>query len=119
MKTQLTVQQAIAEGFEYAGIKGEQFQRVASIDGIGIDALKTGKYYLATKEKTHPTINAASLLDLISNQVDSEWYDETHDDDSGVYESLAGIDLTEITALMNESLKKVWNVKITDIQLIP
>lgn len=114
----LTIEQAIAEGFEYAGKKDEGWQNYSELSDLHPEDIASGFYYLASKEKTHPSIDENALLDLIIEDIDCRFCDETGCDDSTVSDALHGLALTAIVKEINDSLRVIWSSKITDIQLI-
>lgn len=117
MKT-MTKEQAIAEGYEYAGFKDVGWQNYSEISDLDDEDIKRGSYFLAEKEKQYPAISNEQLFDIILDDIDCHWCDETGCDDSTVSDALHGIDLTAITSKINERLSVIWSSKITDIQLI-
>ena len=118
MKKQLTVEQAIAEGFEYAGHKDVGWQNYVEISDMHEQDLKDDSYYLVSKEKDHPSISAEMIKDLITDDVDCRFCDETGCDDSTVSDALHDVDFSAIAKEVNEALSVIWSSKITDIQLI-
>jgi len=118
MESKLTVAQAIAEGFEYAGKKDVGWQNYVEIADLHPTDIEGGCYYLASKEKHHPSVDEKGLLDLIIDDTDCRFCDETGCDDSTVSDALHGLDLAAVVKDVNERLSIIWSSAITDIQLI-
>lgn len=113
-----TAKKAIKEGFEYAGQKANDFQRLVLIKDLTEEDIKEGNYYLASVNKTVPNIKESSLVDLISNEIEGEWYDITRDDDSGIPTALQDLDLKKVVEEINEKLSHIWYRTMTEIKLI-
>lgn len=115
----LTVKEAIEQGFEYAGKKDTGWQNYDELTDLHPIDVESGNYYLASKEKTHPFIDEKSLLELITEDIDCRFCDETGCDDSTVSDALHGLDLTSLVKEINERLSVIWSSTLTDIELIP
>ena len=118
----MTRTQAIAEGYEYCGNSKHTYQSLVLISELNdIDLEGDHNYVLAAKFDDHhsPTIEESTIKDLIANEAEDRWYQETHDDTKETYNIVMALDLSEVTTMINKALENHWYLKLTDIKLIP
>jgi hypothetical protein len=118
MESKLTVKQALAEGFEYCGIDGHEFQALQYITDLEADEIASSDYRLFSKETTVPTVDKDTLIDrAVDDAYDSlDFRVDTSDIRDSVKESL---DWDSITQKINEALKAHTFHLLTKIKLIP
>ena len=119
MNTQLTVKQAIAEGFEKCGFAGHEWQNLMDISEVTEDDFNHGKIELAEKTPNHYAIDWTEFRD---RALDGYFDSDTGDDDAKDIEMLLDEIKPEFEALaakVNEQfLKRPWWT-LTSIELIP
>lgn len=112
----MTKEQALKEGYEkFIYENGERFQATNDLQTDEIDFSKIP--VLVTKESSNPSHDEESIKDLIANELDGQYYDETGDDTNIVYDKIMELDFSEITNMINEKLKGVHYYMNTKIKL--
>lgn len=112
----MTKEQALQEGYEkFIYENGDRFQATNDLHTDEIDFTKIPM--LVTKESSNPCHDEESIKDLIANELDGQYYDETGDDTNIVYDKIMEIDFSEITNMINEKLKGVHYYSNTGIKL--
>jgi len=112
----LTVKQALEQGYETYLYPADGFQRASVLGEDEPDFTK--EPMLTEKEPQHPNFDGDSIKDIVANQCDEWWYDETRDDDSGIYDLIMELDFSDITSQINEKLKEVLHYKQSNVKLI-
>ena len=112
----MTKEQALQEGYEkFIYENGDRFQATNDLHTDEIDFTKVPM--LVTKESSSPSHDEESIKDLIANELDGQYYDETGDDTNIVYDKIMEIDFSQITNIINEKLKGVHYYSNTGIKL--
>lgn len=113
---QLTVKEALEQGYKYYGDPGSD--EVMTIDN-DIEFQEDVDYFLFSKEKSHPSTDGHTLFEIISEYIrdNSDFYDE--DEQTIVAINNSTVDWADIARQLNESLKQVSYYPPTKIKLIP
>lgn len=113
----MTKQQAIEQGYtHFIYEKGNSFQRLQSLTQDEIWYIKNP--VLVEKEASSPYFDEENIKDVVANELDGQYYDETKDDDSGVYDLIMGVDFSHITKAINEKLESVKYYSSSGIKLV-
>lgn len=119
---QLTVAQALAEGYTHFVYGNDGFQRVKQIEPEEID-WKRDDISIVEKEGFHPTgIDEDNLKDMIIDHIWQQHYDDTNDDDDNVIEEAIrplNLDLSNVIKQIDEALTSITTYKSAGIKLIP
>lgn len=112
----LTVKQALEQGYKTYLYPADGFQRG---NVLGEDEPDFKKQPMLTeKEARHYSCNEESIKDILANQID-EWYaEETGDDDSIIYDLIMELDLSDIAERIDEKLKESSYYRQSDVKLI-
>lgn len=114
---EMTLAQALADGYEFCGIEGAEFQVLQYITDLDEEDFQDDHWRLFSKETVSPVINKE---DVIDRAVD-EAYDslEFHVDTSDIRDTVrAAVDWDSIVAKINDDLAGHAFHKLTDIKLI-
>lgn len=121
MKTQMTVKEAIEEGYEYCGRAGLEYQSLIELKDIPeIDLLDHEQHWvLASKDPIKPGITAKEISELIADMMESDWGNDTGDDTEDVYNTVSKLDFEATAKMINDALDFKWCRMLTKIKLIP
>lgn len=119
----ITIEQAIAEGYEYWVYGNNDGEPIQSLSDLQQDPESSDwelGLYLVDKEKRRAvSTSAADLKEEITEQLCCRYYDATgNDDDSEVEDAMKAIDFRPIAEAINEALKDIYCYAITEIKLI-
>ena len=113
----MTKQQAIEQGYtHFIYEKGDSFQRLLSVIQDEIDYNKNP--VLVEKESNSPCFDEKTIKDIVANELDGQYYDETKDDYSGVYDLIMEIDFSHVTKVINEKLESVKHYRSSGVKLV-
>lgn len=120
MKTSLTVQQALAEGFTKWGYANREWQHANDITDINSADFDTHeKILLFSKESKTPSIEGDYIRDMIADSLNDDWSSETNDDTNEVMHTITAMNFDDVADRINEKLSKHVCYTLTDIELIP
>lgn len=116
---QLTIKEALEQGYEYCVHNSEDIQRLIGISDIEeIDFVKDD-IRIVDKDPKHPTgISSKDLADMIAEQLQCD-YNEVVDDEDSVYDVIKKLDFTEMENKIIAALSEINYYPVTDIKLIP
>lgn len=120
MKGELTVAEALKQGYEYfVYANGDQWQSLGQIsDTKNINWNSTPM--ITEKEGIPVSIpSAEDLADLISEHIQGQWDDETGDDTNDVSDAIKSIDFTDLRQKMEVALADKHYYRSSGIKLIP
>lgn len=118
-KGQLTVKEALEQGYKYCGFAGKEWQMLISIEDLTEEDFNEDTYVLAGKEALSYVTSVESIADLIADSISDNEADESGRDDDEVYKGLKGLDYTGVVEMINKELKKHGYRTFTYIKLIP
>lgn len=73
---------------------------------------------LTEKEPQHFSCDEESIKDIVADNLDGQYYDETGNDTNIVYDKIMELDFSDITNQINEKLKEVLHYKQSNVKLI-
>lgn len=122
--TQLTVKEAIEQGYTLYGYDGYGYQSLGEISDLDADEIKSAEdngrtIIAADKEPRYVSVTVKDLYDdLIDNLMDRE---EAHGDDTREIEHLVktAVNWEDVAAKINAALKTRPYYTLTDIKLVP
>lgn len=116
---ELTVEQAIEQGYEHCGDSNDSWTILSAIKDLKEIDFEDKEYWVFGKEKHYPVIGEGEM-ERLGEMIDESWCDETgQDDDSGIIKVFKGFDLHPLINEINSKLKEeVWCKYATDIKLI-
>lgn len=117
---QLTVKEAIEQGYTHFGREGEDFQHLYQLDSV--DARYIGgddyKYVVADKKAHYLSIDADSIWDMVQDSIMGS--SEFSDDTDSIPDSLkAEVPWEEYATKINSVLQGHPYWYLTDIKLVP
>lgn len=118
---QLTVKEALEQGYEYYGIAERDYQTLQDIEDFSSDYIQEGET-AALFDKTpafSPTIDAEDLAELIAEHIQCKVDDNTNDDTNDVYDKVKNLDYSATAAFINKALEEHKYYNLTKIQLVP
>lgn len=112
----LTVKQALEIGYTSFIYPADGFQRTLK---LGEDEPDFNKQPTLTEiVAQHPSYDENMIKDIVANELDGQYYDETRDDDSGIYDLIMELDFSDITDKINEKFKEISYYRQSDVKLI-
>lgn len=118
---ELTVKEALEQGYSLWGYENEEFQHLRNLSEISPEYFENSEYrniVLADKEPTYLSVNADDLHERISEELKdgSDFQDDTDMIDDAVK---VAVNWEEIADKINESLKSRPYYYLTNIRLKP
>ncbi len=110
---QLTVKEALDQGYKYC-MNGDAECAYGIEENLDFT---TKDWYLLSKEPSPYQIADNEIMDLLCDNIGCQ--EEVGDDDGELADIVATVDFSEITAAVNNALKKNTYYRSTDIELIP
>lgn len=122
MTEQLTVKQALEQGYTHYGYeKWTDYQRLCSIEDISEDDFNAGVILLAQKEKHFFTVDEDDIKEAVVDTLVSNYCDQSGDDDGdNIHTELSDlIQVADLVNVVNEFFAKHSWRYLTKIELIP
>lgn len=116
---QLTVKQALEQGYTLCGQDKGEFSILNNIGDMGhIDDFYDNTV-IAEKEGISCGTDPESLKEHVAEYFENMWADETGDDRAMVYDAIMEMDFSEITDKISEQINHIKSYKLTTIKLVP
>jgi hypothetical protein len=111
--------EALAAGYEYCGIAGKDYQSLIEIKELQeIDLIDHELVWvLASRDCSRPTIKATDIREMIADNMESDWGNDTGDDTEDVYNAVMKLDFEETAKMINDALSFKWSRTLTKIRL--
>lgn len=119
MKTTLTKNEAIAQGYTSYGFKDDGYQPMLDIHDYDEHEPENRQAMLFEKECTHPIVSEKQFREEIAQLIEESWSGETGDDTSEVEDIILRMDFKETIARINSALQEKSYYKLSNINLIP
>jgi hypothetical protein len=121
MKTQLTIAEALAEGFTKVGTDTTGWQHLHELsDMTAADFDGRTKYFLFTKEAQYCMRETKDFADMVADRISDDYADETGSDDvKDIFEEIKALDFSSITQKINFVMSSYPYWTKTSIELIP
>lgn len=122
MKTALTLNEAIAEGYKYCNIEECEDGALVKLSDIASGKVewdyRETTYFLCDKEPRHHTIDPVDIDNLIQETIDGQ---EEYYTEDGFDDALDGCDelIAALATTINQNLKKHSFYFTGDIKLLP
>jgi hypothetical protein len=114
-KKEMTVSQALEEGYAFCGKGSKNWQCLTKIEDFDPSE---DDYYLAYKEGTVHTFNRKELSELLADVISSDEADNSGRDDDAVYDAISAIDFSYVHEQIQDVLNRFLTYELTDIKLI-
>jgi hypothetical protein len=123
MTNQLSVKEALEQGYTHFGYEGMEYQPLNAIEDFSAEDISKTPL-LFTKEFTVPSIDVETIKELIGDYLWNQWVDETLDDDAVALhrevKEMPDVLFEPIESAVNEEMAKYHKYyRLTDIKLIP
>lgn len=119
---QLTIKQAIEQGYTRYGFASKEWQTVEELHDYIFEEIEPDEHedvVLCEKEGQYPSITRNEIADILSEYIGENDDEICARDSDEVYETVKGYDFTYLSIELNSKLKKHEYWILTDIQLIP
>ncbi len=123
-KKELTVAEAISEGYTRYGFANREWQTTNDLEDLrneiseGVDDVNWDHIVLFGKESSRPTINTKQIADLLAESIGEDDAQETGRDDDAVWDTILALNFDEVTNRINKALEQHEYWMLTDIKLI-
>jgi hypothetical protein len=119
MKNELTVKEALEQGYEYYVYDSDGWQSLKDISDMDMnwdrDDIK-----LVNKEPNHPFgLDAKYIGETLAEIISVNYSDETGCDTDDVYDAVKDLDFSAVEKMINEALSKINHYRSSGIKLIP
>ena len=119
MKTQLTVKDALDQGYKYYFYDSDGWQSMKEIKDMEMDFSKDD-ISLAEKEPYNPTgLNSKDIADLLADRIQDQHNSETSCDTNDIYNTIKELDFSVAEMIIDEALSKINYYCSSGIKLIP
>lgn len=118
-KDQLTVKEALEQGYKYCGFSGREWQSLIPIEDLTDEDFAEDTYVLAGKEPRQYLTSNEVIADLIADTISNNEADESGRDDDEVYIGLKSLDYSGVVEMINNELEKHKYRTFTYIKLTP
>lgn len=121
--TQLTVKEAIEQGYTHYGFDNGDFQHLSQLEDATPEDFQPSEWrggdaVLANKEPYYMSISGDSIRDVVTDQICDS--DEYKDDSGTVEDALKEMDVwQDFAAKINDKLKEHPYWYLTEIKLVP
>jgi hypothetical protein len=120
---ELTVKEAIEQGYEYFGVDGPDWQSLQELGDIDCELELDPDFLddknLFTKNSYSPSMSKQEIAELLADIIAVNHSEETGDDTDDVFDIVNGLDFTETANMINNALEKKRYYTLTDIKLKP
>ncbi len=119
MKNELTVKEALEQGYEYYVYDSDGWQSLKDISDMDMN-WDRDDISLVNKDPSHPFgLDAKYIAETLAEIISINYSDESGFDGDDVYDAIKDLDLSETENKINESLSKINHYRSSGIKLIP
>lgn len=117
---QLTVKEALKQGYTKYCFNSDGFQGLKDIDGeIDPSDFEREDIRIVNKEPYSPHgMSSKDIAELIAEHIECNHVDDSGDDTEQVYDAIKEIDFTDAENKISEALSKLHYYRATDIKLV-
>lgn len=117
MTLQLTKQQAIEAGYTHFGYAEREWQCMRDLCDLDDDDY-TDDLRLFEKSGITPSIKSESIKEMIADQMESDWGNDTGDDTEEVFKAVNSVDFSQLAKDINDAVARIKCYRLTNIKLI-
>lgn len=119
MTQQLTVKEALEQGYEYYVYNDDGYQALNHISYMEMD-FKRDDISIVNKDSYHPLgLDAKSIAELLAETINYNHACDSGDDTEQVYNAIMDIDFSDVEQRISEALSKLHYYRSSNIKLIP
>ncbi|WDO13080.1 hypothetical protein MH928_17375 [Flavobacterium sp. WW92] len=119
MKTELTVKEALEQGYTKYVYDSDGFQRLSDILDDEID-FSRNDISLVEKVGYNPAgMDSKEIAELLADHIESNHVSESGDDTNTVYDAIKELDFSEAEMKITETLSSLFYYRSSGIKLIP
>lgn len=115
----MTKEDALKQGYTLCGFDDTEWQCLMNIADLSDSEITESKIFIADKDSISPKISADSIKEILAENIESDWGNDTGDDTEQVYKTVNSLDFEPTAKIINDALSKIKSYRITKIQLIP
>lgn len=116
---QLTVEEALEQGYEYYVYDDDGWQSLKDISDMEMD-WNRDDISLVNKEPHHPFgLDAKYIAETLAEIISINYADESGYDGDAVYDAIKELDLSQTESLIYNALSKITHYKSSGIKLVP
>jgi hypothetical protein len=119
--TELTVKEALKQGYEYYGFKNVDWQNLQELDENvfnEVDESSWDNLVLFDKESKFPMMDKDDIAEIMANRAAENDSEVCNREDDEVYDAVRAVDFAEITDTINKALEVHSYRMLTDIKLV-
>jgi hypothetical protein len=117
MNEEITIKEALQEGYTLCGKPNESWQCLLSIKDLNPIDIEEG-LFLANKKCIVETFSNERITEILADIVSDSVCSETGRDDDDIYNSIKKLDFTNVEKKIQGVLDKFPTYKLTNIKLI-
>jgi len=116
----ITIKEALKQGYVHAGKKNKDWQGLHKLEDLTDEDLEMedGELILFSKEYQVPSITVDSITEMVADNMEDDWANDTGDDGERVYNAIKEVDFAPIVKEINARIDHIRAYKETDIQLV-
>ncbi|NRB81994.1 MAG: hypothetical protein HRU38_25635 [Saccharospirillaceae bacterium] len=118
---QLTVKEAIKQGYKYYGFGNKEWQTAEELDdGVfaEVDEDDWDDLVLFEKNASQPTIDSRTIANMLADYIADQDSNDCGRDDDCVYKTVEEMDFKKVAENINKELEQHKYWMITDIKLV-
>lgn len=115
---QLTVKEALDQGYEYYVYNDEGFQSLKHISDMDMDFSREDILIIKKESYNPPGLNAKDIAELLAETIEHNHSSDSGDDTEQVYDAIIDLDFSEAERIIDEALSKLVYYRATDIKLV-
>ncbi len=119
MRDKMTIKEALEAGYTHCGYAGVEYQSLMLIEHVDEDNFEFGgEILIAEKEGLKPIASAEKIREMIADQMESDWGNDTQDDTEEVYNTIIKMDFSDVADRINKALESKQSFLLTNIELV-
>lgn len=119
MSREMTIKQALEEGYTHCGQIRDEWQILTKIDELNPVDFEEGEWHVAEKEGRVYSYPKEQIAETLADIISTNESEESGRDDDDIYNAIMEIDFSSTQKLLDDVLKKFPHYFLTDIKLTP
>lgn len=117
---QLTVKEALEQGYEKFVYNSDGFQSLKDIANVENIDFEREDIRIVGLDAQHPSgISSKDLAELVAEQLQCQYNDDVSNDTDSVYDAIKELDFSDMENKISEALNGINYYSATNIKLVP
>lgn len=119
MKEQLTVKEALEQGYEYYVYDDDGYQALKHISDMDMDFTRDDISIINKDSYSPAGLDAKSIAETLAEIINDAHVWDSGDDTDQVYDAIIAIDFRDVEERIDQALGKLIYYRSSDIKLVP